>query len=124
MSFLAPALSKCDASDGTRSTRSLTELGNAQRLHDDNGDSLKYVPEVKAWLRWMTKSWQWDTDGAAVRSMAAQLHRGRSTPRGWDFPNDAEHFAKWARKSSEQKTIRAAVAAFRLRAGALADGAH
>jgi phage/plasmid primase-like uncharacterized protein len=112
--FLAPALAKTDARDGTRSTRPLTELGNAQRLHDDNGDNLKYVPEVKAWLRWMTKSWQWDTDGAAVRSLAAHLNR-IVYAEGLDFPNDAEHFAKWARKSSEQKTIRAAaVAAFRL----------
>ena len=106
--FLAPALAKCDARDGTNNTRPLTELGNAQRLHDDNGENLKFVHEVKAWLRWMTNSWRWDTDGAAVRSMAAQLHR-TIYAEGLGFPNDAEHFAKWARKSSERKTIAAAV---------------
>lgn len=106
--FLAPALAKCDARDGTRSTRPLTELGNAFRIFDDQGDNLKYVPEVKAWLRWMAKSWLWDTDGAAVRSMAAQLHR-TIYAEGLGCPNDAEHFAKWARKSSERKTIAAAV---------------
>jgi phage/plasmid primase-like uncharacterized protein len=71
--FLAPALAKCDARDGTYNTRPLTELGNALRLLDDNGDHLKYVPEVKAWLIWTGKSWQWDPDGAAVRSMAAPI---------------------------------------------------
>jgi len=109
MSFLAPALSKCDARDGTRSTRSLTELGNAQRLHDNNGDNIKFVFDVKAWLIWRARSWQWDTDGAAVRSMAAQLPR-TVYAEGLGFPDHAEHFAKWARKSSEQKTIRAAAA--------------
>lgn len=107
--FLAPALSKCDARDGTRSTRPLTELGNAQRLHDDNGENLKFVFDVQAWLIWRAKAWQWDTDGAAVRSMAAQLPR-TVYAEGLGFPDDVEHFAKWARKSSEQKTIRAAVA--------------
>lgn len=106
--FLAPALAKCDARDGTYSTRPLTELGNAQRLHDDNGENLKFVPEVKAWLIWRGKSWEWDTDGAAVRSMAAQLHR-TIYAEGLGYPNDVEHFAKWARKSSERKTIAAAV---------------
>ncbi|HRF12125.1 MAG: DNA primase TraC [Candidatus Accumulibacter phosphatis] len=107
--FLAPALAKTDARDGTATTRPLTELGNAHRLHDDHGENLKYVPEVEAWLRWDGKFWQWDLDGAAVRSMAAQLHR-TIYAEGLGYPNDAEHFAKWARKSSEQKTIRAAVA--------------
>lgn len=107
--FLAPALAKTDARDGTYSTRPLTELGNAQRLHDDKGENLKFVPEVKAWLIWRAKSWQWDVDGAAVRSMAAQLPR-TVYAEGLGFPDDAEHFAKWARKSSEKKTIVAAAA--------------
>jgi P4 family phage/plasmid primase-like protien len=106
--FLAPVLAKCDARDGTYNTRPLTELGNALRLHDDNGENLKFVPEVKAWLRWITKSWRWDTDGAAVRSIAAQLPR-TIYAEGLGHPNDGEHFAKWARKSSERKTLAAAV---------------
>jgi P4 family phage/plasmid primase-like protien len=106
--FLAPALAKCDARDGTYNTRPLTEFGNALRLLDDNGDHLKYVPEVKAWLIWTGKSWQWDPDGAAVRSMAARLHR-TIYAEGMEHPNDVEHFAKFARKSSEHKTICAAV---------------
>ena len=106
--FLAPPLAKCDARDGTRDTRPLTEHGNALRLHDDNGENLRFVRDVKMWMIWREKSWQWDADGAAVRSMAAQLHR-TIYAEGLGHPNDVEHFARFARKSSEQKTIAAAV---------------
>ena len=106
--FLAPSLPKCDARDGTYNTRPLTEYGNAQRLQDDSGERLKYVPEWKAWLIWHGKSWQWDLDGARVRSMAGRLHVAIYTE-GLGHSNDVEHFAKWARKSEEQKTIVAAV---------------
>lgn len=109
--FLAPALAKCDARDGTENTRPLTELGNARRLHDDNGENLKFVPQVKAWIMWTAKSWRWDTDGASVRSMAAKLPR-TIYAEGLKHPKDGEHFARWARKSSERRTIAAAVNLF------------
>lgn len=106
-SFLAPALPKVDARDGTATTRSLTEYGNAQRLFDANGEHLRYVPDTKQWLIWDRRAWAWN-DGAGVRSMAAQL-AASIYAEGNGYINDAEHFGRWARKSQELRTIEAAV---------------
>lgn len=107
-SFLAPTIPKADARDGTTTTRPLTEYGNALRLLDANGDSLKYVHDAQRWLIWQNASWAWD-DGAGVRSMAAELP-AVIYREGADYLNDAEHFSKWARKSQELRTVQAAVA--------------
>ena len=106
--FLEPCLPKCDARDGTRDTRPLTEYGNAQRLFDANGDRLKYVHDAQSWINWDGAAWKWDA-GSGVRSLAAQLP-ATIYSEGAGHLNDAEHFGKWARKSQEQRTINAAVA--------------
>ncbi|MBI4740399.1 MAG: toprim domain-containing protein [Betaproteobacteria bacterium] len=105
--FLRPALPKCDARDGTQNTRPLTEYGNAQRLFDANGERLKFIYDAEKWLAWTGKCWQWD-GGSGVRSLAAGL-AGSIYAEGGEHLNDAEHFAKWARKSQDQRTIAAAV---------------
>jgi phage/plasmid primase-like uncharacterized protein len=50
--FTEPILSTCDARDGTRNSRPLTEFGNAQRLCDANRERLRYVHNAQAWLFW------------------------------------------------------------------------
>ena len=105
--FNAPGLFSCDARDGTNNTRPLTEYGNAQRLFDTHGDRLRYVHDAQGWITW-GDSWQWDTDSAGIRSKAAALPN-TIYREGGEYLNDAEHFAKWARRSQEQRTVNAAV---------------
>lgn len=105
--FMQPLLYSCDARDGTATTRPLTELGNAQRLYDMAGERLKYIHDAKSWIIWHDSSWVWN-GGDAVRNIAAKLPT-QIYAEGCDHKNDAEHFAKWSRKSQEQKTIIAAV---------------
>jgi P4 family phage/plasmid primase-like protien len=106
--FRAPALPTCDARDGTGDTRPLTEYGNAQRLYDLHGPYLRYVYDSKSWLIWSADAWSWDRDGATVRSYAAALHQV-IYKEGERYIVDAEHFGKWARKSQEERVVKAAV---------------
>nr|WP_314622902.1 phage/plasmid primase, P4 family [uncultured Noviherbaspirillum sp.] len=105
--FAAPTLPKCDARDGTSDTRALSELGNAQRMLDAHGHCLQYVPDKKLWIVWKAGAWQWDS-GAGVRVLVAGLPTAIYAE-GVKHINDAEHFAKWARKSQEQRSIAATV---------------
>lgn len=106
--FFEPCLPTCDARDGTRDSRPLTEHGNAQRLFDAHGERLRYVHDAQAWLFWRGGAWHWDTDGSGVRSLAAQLPLAIYSE-GAGHLGDAEYYGKWARKSQEQRTIKAAV---------------
>lgn len=109
-----PPLPVCDVRDGTKDTRPLTELGNAQRLLDAHGANLRYVPGLNAWLVWDGTAWQWDYDGAQVCALAAGLpaaiyREGTGFIGTADFLKAAEHFAKWSRKSATRYTTEAAV---------------
>ncbi len=105
--FMEPILPKCDARDGTRDTRPLTEYGNAQRLFDANSDRLKYIHDAQSWIVWNKSAWQWDA-GSGVRSLAASLP-GAIYDEGAGHLKDSEHFGRWARKSQELRTINASV---------------
>ena len=105
--FMAPSLPKADARDGTRDTRPLTEYGNVLRLFDIHGGRLKYVHDTQSWLIWDGGAWK--TNGcSSVRTLAATLSTAIYAE-GAGHINDAEYFARWARKSQEQRTIDAAV---------------
>lgn len=109
IAFRPPSLIAADVRDGTESTRPLSETGNALRLLDMHRERLRFVPEAKAWLVWRDGAWQWDIDGAAVRATAADLpNRIYNEGAEFDFM-EAEHFAKWARKSQTAKVVDAAV---------------
>lgn len=109
IAFRPPSLIAADVRDGTECTRPLSETGNAIRLLDMHGERLRFVPEAKAWLVWRDGAWQWDIDGAAVRATAADLpNRIYNEGAAFDFM-EAEHFAKWARKSQTAKVVDAAV---------------
>lgn len=109
IAFRPPSLIAADVRDGTECTRPLSETGNALRLLDMHGERLRFVPEAKAWLVWRHGAWQWDIDGAAVRATAADLpNRIYNEGAAFDFM-EAEHFAKWARKSQTAKVVDAAV---------------
>ncbi|MDI1294267.1 MAG: hypothetical protein PSV18_16245, partial [Methylobacter sp.] len=106
--FAVPALSGTDARDGTNSTRPLSELGNAMRLLDAHGGDIHHVYDAKAWLRWRGGAWNWDVDGATVRSSAARLPAEIYNEGGLHLV-ESMHFAKWSRTSQKENTIDAAV---------------
>ena len=107
--FPVPDSPKCDVRDGTSSTRPLTELGNAQRIQDVSDNCLKFVFDANKWLRWDGYAWQWDSDGATARTIAAKLATLIYTE-AKHYITEAEHFAKWARQSQKEKTIKSSVA--------------
>lgn len=108
--FDVPTSRWADSRDGTCNTRPLTQLGNAMRLLDAHSENIRYVHDAKAWLIWRYGGWQWDTDGAKIRSLAAKLQsqiyiEGEDTPRLMD----GEHFVKWSRISQKENTIKSSV---------------
>lgn len=103
--FDAPALSVADVRDGTTTTRPLTELGNAQRLADMHGNAIRYVPEAKGWLWHDGTAWVWDLSGAHTRTLAAALARQIYREGSCVDMTQAEHCAKWARKSQTAQVI-------------------
>lgn len=107
MPFMVPILPALDARHGTHNTRPLTEYGNAQRLHDGHGERLRYVHDAKSWLVWQGGAWKWDND-SAIRSLASHLP-DRIYGEGAEHLQDAKHYADWARKSQEQRIVKAAV---------------
>lgn len=109
--FTVPALPSpfADARDGTAGTRPLTEHGNALRLADQHGANLRFVQDAGgAWVIWRQGAWVWDTDGAAVRTIAAGLPAS-IYQEGLQHIHEGDKFAKWARQSQSGGTIRAAV---------------
>ena len=110
--FLPSNLRCFDVRDGTADTYSLDDYGNAKRLADLVGNRLKYVPETKQWLVWRDGCWTWDSDGAWVRSFAAEL-RSVLYREAAAHIADADHFVRWARQSSKAKTINASVSMLR-----------
>lgn len=106
--FVVPALPRCDGRDGTKTSRPLTEHGNAMRLFDGYADSARYVHDAQSWLVWDGTAWIWDAAGAVLRSFAGALAPGIYAE-GARYLGDADHFGKWARKSQEHRTVNAAV---------------
>lgn len=101
-------LAVVDARDGTATSRPLTEAGNAMRLFDQHGADLRYVFQTKGWVYWSNGAWHWDMDGAVPRQLAANL-APMIYQEGAENIQDAELYAKWARKTQELKTVRASV---------------
>lgn len=106
--FMVPASPVRDVRDGTENTRPLTQVGNAQRMLDRMGEQLKYIYDAKKWLVWDGLTWQWDSDGATVRTLAANLPVAIYNEGNLHL-SEAERFANWARQSQTDKIIKASV---------------
>lgn len=107
--FDVPALPSCDARDGTKITRPLTEMGNALRLHDSYGENLRYVYETGKWLIWHEGAWRWDSSGFGIRSLAASLPK-KIYQEGANFGvKEADHFLKHARFSQKEIAVNSAI---------------
>ena len=93
-----------DVRDGTGTTRPLTKLGNAHRMYDRYGDTLRYVFDVARWMLWDGNCWRWDMGDAGIRSKAASL-ANVIYDEACDHPAHIVEFAKWSRKSQTNITI-------------------
>lgn len=113
-SFQVPNLEAADVRDGTISTRPLTEHGNACRLLDLHGETVRFVPETGGWIMWRDGAWVWDVDGANIRASAAGLHKLIYREGGSDGikHSDALHYVKWSRASQKLNTVKNSVALF------------
>lgn len=98
-----------DARDGTATSRPLSEAGNAQRMHDLYRDKLRYVPETKSWLYWTDGMWLGDPDSNVPVRLALGI-AGHVYAEGQNNIHESAIYVKWARKSSELRVARAAVA--------------
>ena len=107
-SFNTPTLLGVDARDGTKTSRPLSELGNAARLTDKYSGDIYYVHLANAWLIWRNGAWSWNVGGAEVRRLATLLP-DQIYSEGRLYLNDAFLFAKWARLSQKETTIKATV---------------
>lgn len=56
-----------ETDDGAPMAFTYTDLGNARRLVDAYGDTLRYAPQLGAWLTWDTARWREDITGEAQR---------------------------------------------------------
>lgn len=95
-----------DARDGAFGTFALTELGTSERLAAREGENIRYVDEIDAWLVWEDGHWIWDRDGSRTRCLAAGLRHeiyaeAADAPRGADV-----QYVAWARKCQTESTIR------------------
>ncbi|MGZ8944040.1 MAG: phage/plasmid primase, P4 family [Methylococcaceae bacterium] len=103
----APRLQGLSSRHGTKTTRPLTESGNAARMSDLYANNLFYVPS-HGWIYWNGNSWLWDIDAAICRSLAARLP-GQILTEALDYMSDVTLFANWSLNSQKIITINAAV---------------
>lgn len=75
-----PGTAQASADTGQRttpdepSTYSATDDGNALRLIDAHGETIRYCPERGSWLTWNGHRWCWDTAGQ-VQELARNIAR-------------------------------------------------
>lgn len=83
--------------------RPLTDLGNAERLIDQHGENLKYVPGLK-WICWDDTRWV-PTPGEPIdlAASSARLLQAQGTEQG------QPPIAKWGFQSESEGRLRAAV---------------
>ncbi|NYT57934.1 PriCT-2 domain-containing protein [Alcaligenaceae bacterium] len=105
--FYKPTSIFADARDGTDRTRPLSDWGNALRMVDAHGNSIRYVENLGAWLIWHAGAWRWDADGARVRVAIGNLHKDIYMEGCVDA--DGRLFAKHARDIQSARGIDACI---------------
>ena len=93
------------------SRRNLTDLGNAERLLDRHGDSIRYVTSWRKWIIWDGRQWGEDADSTAVGALANETVRAiyLEAQAEENLERRAEVTA-WARRSEADKSLKAMVA--------------
>ena len=87
----------------------LTELGNAKRLVNQFGSSLRYVVEFKQWLVWKGDRWMFDETGE-IHRLAKQVTLGIYEETANTTSDDRRRaLAKFANKSESQRALDALI---------------
>ena len=87
----------------------LTELGNAKRLVNKFGSSLRYVVEFKQWLVWKGERWMFDETGE-IHRLAKQVTLGIYEETANTTSDDRRRaLAKFANKSESQRALDALI---------------
>jgi putative DNA primase/helicase len=80
-------------------TRTASDLGNAERLVDQHGDSIKHVREWKKWLFWDGTRWQRDQTGEVERRAKQTVRTIYAEAAGIDDKDGRQAIARFALKS-------------------------
>jgi putative DNA primase/helicase len=72
LAAIAASVSKYDP-EAPLLRRHLSDLGNAERLHDYHGSELRYVHKMGAWLYWDGRRWSRDDSGETIRRARAMI---------------------------------------------------
>lgn len=89
--------------------KTLTDTGNAERLINIYGDTLRYCYERKKWLVWNGDVWEWD-NGAQLMSLAKEVARNiYNEAASEDDDKRRENIAKWAHTSESEARRKAMI---------------
>ena len=89
----------------------LTDIGNAERLIDQFGRDLRYVPAWKTWLVWDQRRWAYDTTKQVERYAKAAVRSMLGDARNPHCPDDIKAALRaHAYKSESNKSINAMLA--------------
>lgn len=86
----------------------LTDLGNAKRLVERNGEHIRYCYAWKKWLVWDGKVWRIDDNGQILRLAKGSVKRIYKESFSAD-EDIRQAVAKWAIKSEEEKKLNSMV---------------
>lgn len=97
-----------------RETRRRTDYGNAERLVDHHGHSLRYCHAWKQWLWWDGRRWQADATAAVERCAKDTVRRIYTEAAAVTGDDDAaqelrKSLSKWAASSESAGRIRAMI---------------
>ena len=87
----------------------LTDLGNAERLVDAHGKSLRYSHVLKRWFAWDGKHWAEDDSGAVMRHAKATARAIYGEAERAAIPDHAKALAKHAMSSQSAERLKAMV---------------
>lgn len=87
----------------------LTDLGNAERLVKQYGDTLRYCYERKSWLVWQSTHWQWD-HGDKIMTYAQKTVRSiYEEAAREDDQDERKKTADWAKASESNMRLKAMI---------------
>jgi putative DNA primase/helicase len=88
--------------------RTLTDAGNADRLVDEHGDDLRYVPGL-GWHAWDGRVWRHDVDGAVLRRARDTIRNLYLEASSAADDDERKRLAKHAARSESNRALRAMV---------------
>ena len=88
---------------GTR--RKLTDLGNAERLVDQHGEHIRYIPEYCGWTFWNGNRWEYDGLGKINQLAKAVVRNIYNEAADADDPDTRDAISRHAKNSEKKSAI-------------------